>query len=307
MVILGYALAFLIGLSLGLLGGGGSVLALPVLVYVMGIDPKPAIAMTLVIVGTVSLLGVIPHAQKGNLDWHKALIFGSATMVGAFIGARVAGLPFVTGLVQMTLFSVAMLTAAGFLILRSSRPQPSTPEAPELATKPLCKYCWLWLMTEGIGVGVLTGLVGVGGGFAIVPALVLLGKVPMKKAIATSLLIIAVNSIAGFIGYLGAVELDWQLTVSFTFLAGVGTVGGAYLARYVSAQQLQTGFGYFLLAVATLVMAQNYYQWQNSNSNRPHNSQFNLPHKFQKASRRSGAYLFGNSLARGDWLGWRYR
>jgi len=275
MVILGYVLAVLIGVSLGLLGGGGSVLALPVLVYVVGIDPKPAIAMTLVIVGTVSLLGAIPHWQKGNLDWSKALIFGSSTMVGAFLGAKLAGLPFVTSLVQMTLFASAMLTAAGFMIWRSGRPAPETAE-PELLTKPLCPYCWLWLMTEGVAIGVLTGLVGVGGGFAIVPALVLLGKVPMKKAIGTSLLIIAVNSVAGFVGYLGTVPMDWQLTVSFTFLAGVGTVAGAYLARHVSAQHLQKGFGYFLLAVATFVMAQNYYQWQNPNSNKTNSPQSSI-------------------------------
>lgn len=96
------------------------------------------------------------------------------------------------------------------------------------------------------------------------PALVLLGKVPIKKAIGTSLLIIAVNSVAGFVGYLGTVSLDWELTVSFTFLAGIGTVAGAYLARHVPARDLQKGFGYFLLAVAAFVMAQNYYQWQNS-------------------------------------------
>ncbi len=275
MVILGYVLAVLIGVSLGLLGGGGSVLALPVLVYVVGIDPKPAIAMTLVIVGTVSLLGAIPHWQKGNLDWSKALIFGSSTMVGAFLGAKLAGLPFITSLVQMTLFASAMLTAAGFMIWRSGCPSPKTAE-PELLTKPLCPYCWLWLMTEGVGIGVLTGLVGVGGGFAIVPALVLLGKVPMKKAIGTSLLIIAINSVAGFVGYLGTVPLDWQLTVSFTFLAGVGTVAGAYLARHVSAQHLQKGFGYFLLAVAAFVMAQNYYQWQNPNSNKTNSSQSSI-------------------------------
>ncbi len=106
--------------------------------------------------------------------------------------------------------------------------------------------------------------------------LVLLGKVPMKKAIGTSLLIIAVNSVAGFVGYLGTVPLDWQLTVSFTFLAGVGTVAGAYLARHVSAQHLQKGFGYFLLAVATFVMAQNYYQWQNLNSNKTNSSQSSI-------------------------------
>jgi uncharacterized membrane protein YfcA len=111
-------------------------------------------------------------------------------------------------------------------------------------------------------VGILTGLVGVGGGFAIVPALVLLGNVPMKKAIGTSLLIISCNSLAGILGYLGHISLDWNLTVSFTFLAGCGTVIGAYLAQFVSAQQLQKGFGYFLLVVAAFVLAQNRHSFE---------------------------------------------
>ncbi|MBW4642114.1 MAG: sulfite exporter TauE/SafE family protein [Goleter apudmare HA4340-LM2] len=258
--IVGYLLAIGIGISLGLLGGGGSVLALPVLVYVMGVAPKPAIAMTLIIVGTVSLLGVIPHARRGNLHLKTALIFGTATMLGAYLGARMATLPFITSTVQMTIFGLLMLLAAGLMIYRTMKAKPSS-EQEQLDsthyTKPVCKYCWLWLMTEGIGVGVLTGLVGVGGGFAIVPALVLLGNVPMRQAIGTSLLIIACNSVAGLLGYLGHVSLDWHLTISFTFLAGFGTVIGAYLAQFVPAAQLQKGFGYFLLLVAAFVLFQN--------------------------------------------------
>ena len=258
--IFGHFLAICIGVSLGLLGGGGSVLALPVLVYVMGIEPKPAIALTLIIVGTVSLFGSIPHARRGNLDFRTVGIFGSATMLGAYLGARIATLPFVTSAFQMLLFGLSMLIAAGLMIYRSNQAKPGTNQDELDAIqylKPACKYCWLWLMTEGIAVGVLTGLVGVGGGFAIVPALVLLGNIPMRQAIGSSLLIIACNSIAGLLGYLGHVSLDWTLTVSFTFLAGCGTVLGAYLTQFVSTQQLQKSFGYFLLAVATFVLVQN--------------------------------------------------
>lgn len=258
--VIGHLLGVCIGISLGLIGGGGSVLALPILVYVMGVAPKGAIAMTLVIVGTVSLIGVIPHWRRKNIEIKTAYIFGSATMLGAFLGARIATLPFITEAFQMILFSVMMLLAAGFMIQRSSRIKPhvSTNEVDlTLYPKPVCKYCWLWLMSEGIGVGVLTGLVGVGGGFAIVPALVLLGNTPMKKAIGTSLLIIAFNSVAGFLGYLGQVSFDWNLTASFTIAAGIGTFLGAYLTRFVSAQQLQKSFGYFLLAVAAFVLFQN--------------------------------------------------
>lgn len=258
--ILGHLFAVGIGISLGLLGGGGSVLALPVLVYVMGVSPKPAIAMTLIIVGSVSLLGSIPHARRGNLKLKTAGVFGSATMIGAYLGARIATLPFITSGIQMVLFGLSMLAGAGLMIYRSAKAKPEANED-ELAApqyiQPACKYCWLWMMTEGIAVGVLTGLVGVGGGFAIVPALVLLGNIPMRQAIGTSLLIIACNSAAGFLGYLGHISLDWTLTVSFTFLAGCGTVIGAYLAQFVSTKQLQRSFGYFLLAIAALVLAQN--------------------------------------------------
>ncbi|MCS7030567.1 MAG: sulfite exporter TauE/SafE family protein [Gloeomargarita sp. SKYG116] len=252
-VLVGYALAILIGLSLGLLGGGGSVLALPVLVYVVGIAPKVAVPMTLVVVGAVSLLGAIPHIRRGNVAGRAGVVFGGATMVGAYGGARLATLPFITDTVQMTLFAVAMLVAAGLMIRR----RPPAPELTGPYVPPVCPYCWLWLPTEGLLVGMLTGLVGVGGGFAIVPALVLLANIPMKQAIGTSLLIIAANSLAGLAGYLGHVHLDWHLTVNFTLLAGIGTVAGAYLAQFIHPAHLQKGFGYFLLAIAALVLWQN--------------------------------------------------
>lgn len=254
--ILGLVLAGGIGLSLGLMGGGGSVLALPVLVYVMGVPPKSAIAMTLVIVGTVSLLGLIPHWRAGNVNLKTALVFGSATMVGTFTGAKIATLPVVSETFQMLLFAGVMLLAAGFMIYRSARPL-KTGDPLALYPQPVCRFCWLWLLTEGLGVGILTGLVGVGGGFAIVPALVLLAKVPMKQAIGTSLLIIIANSVSGFLGYLGHVDLDWHLMVSFIFAASLGTIPGAYLAQFVPAQRLQKVFGYFLLVVATFVLVQN--------------------------------------------------
>jgi uncharacterized protein len=188
MQLLGYFLAACIGVSLGLMGGGGSVLAVPILVYVMGIEPKSAIAMTLFIVGIVSFVGLVPHWRRGNINFQKAGIFGSATMVGAFLGAQLTRLPFITGMVQLVLFAVMMLLAAIFMIRKSSQAIAHPANEPSLADypAPVCRYCWLWLLTEGLGIGILTGLVGVGGGFAIVPALVLLGKTEMKEAIGTS-------------------------------------------------------------------------------------------------------------------------
>lgn len=257
--ILGHILAACIGISLGLIGGGGSVLALPTLVYVMGVETKAAIAMTLVIVGSVSLIGVIPHWQQGNVNLKTALIFGAATMLGAFLGAQIATLPWVTGSWQMLLFTVMMLLAASLMIRRSAKSRGKEPPSgiPEMYIKPICKYCWLWLISEGLGVGVLTGLVGVGGGFAIIPALVILGNLPMKEAVGTSLLIIAANAASGFLGYLGKVDLNWQLVGSFIVAASAGTVLGAYLSQFVDSKKLQKSFGYFLLAVGALILFQN--------------------------------------------------
>jgi uncharacterized protein len=258
--ILGHILAAGIGISLGLIGGGGSILAVPTLVYVMGVPPKSAIAMSLAIVGTVSLLGAIPHWKLGNIQLKTAAAFGLSTMVGAYAGARLATLPFITGTIQMLLFATMMLLAAGFMIGKSSRSAPPPPmEGPDLTLypKPVCKYCWLWLVTEGIGVGALTGLVGVGGGFAIVPALVLLANIPMKQAIGTSLVIIFLNSVAGFLGYFGHVALNWNLIASFMVAASLGTVAGAYLVRFVKARHLQKAFGYFLLVMAGFILWQN--------------------------------------------------
>ncbi len=159
-----------------------------------------------------------------------------------------------------------MLLAAMLMIRRSS--QPIAPDDKlALYPPPVCKYCWLWLMSEGLGVGILTGLVGVGGGFAIVPALVLLGNVPMKQAIGTSLLIISFNSVAGFLGYLGQVSLNWNLMGSFIVAASAGTLPGAYWAQFVPAQKLQKLFGYFLLAVSAFVLVQNFHPSPSSKLN----------------------------------------
>ncbi|MBK4732059.1 sulfite exporter TauE/SafE family protein [Oxynema sp. CENA135] len=258
--IVGHILAAGIGISLGLLGGGGSILAVPILVYVMGVEPKSAIVMSLAIVGTVSLLGTIPHWKLGNVNVKKAAIFGSATMLGAYGGAKLATLPFVSGTFQLVLFAILMLVAAGFTIRKSTQKEQSASVEPDDLTmypRPVCRYCWLWLLTEGLGVGVLTGLVGVGGGFAIVPALVLLGKTPMKEAVGTSLAIISLNSVAGLMGYFGEVAIDWRLTLSLTVAASLGMVAGAYLSRFVQAKHLQKAFGYFLLAMAGFILFQN--------------------------------------------------
>lgn len=251
--IISYVPAVCIGISLGLIGGGGSILAVPVLVYLMEVPAKSAIAMSLVIVGVVSLIGVIPHWQQGNINFKTAALFTPTAMLGAYIGARIASLPVITPTVQLVSFAVMMLIAA-FLMIRQGTSQSE--DEPELKSdsKHHDNYQLLAISTEGLGVGLLTGFVGIGGGFMIIPALVLLGKTPMKEAIGTSLIIIAFKSVTGFLGYLGQVSVDWKLMMSVTVAASLGTIAGAYLTNFIDGKQLEKVFGGFVAAVAIFIL-----------------------------------------------------
>ena len=255
-LIIGYILAGCIGLSLGLIGGGGSILAVPILIYLMGVAPKAAIAMSLIIVGIVSLIGAIPHWLQGNVNLKTAAIFAPAAMIGAYLGARLASFPFITETFQLICFGLVMVIASVLMIRKdgklSKNKEAFSTHKSDLSSRHQSQ--WLTIPLEGLGVGILTGFVGVGGGFAIIPALVLLGGIPMKEAIGTSLLIIAFKSATGFLGYLSQVELDWNLLISLTIAASFGTLTGAYLTRFIDAKNLQKGFGYFVLAVAVFVL-----------------------------------------------------
>ncbi|MCC0178127.1 sulfite exporter TauE/SafE family protein [Waterburya agarophytonicola K14] len=252
MKFVGYLLALCIGLSLGLIGGGGSVLAVPILIYVMELTPKTAIATSLAVVGMVSVIGVIPHWRQGNVNFRTAAFFAPTAMIGAYLGARIADLPLITETFQLICFGLVMVTASILMIRKKGK---SSETQAEVASKQynLASH-WLAIPLQGLGIGIITGFVGVGGGFIIVPALVLFGGIAMKEAIGTSLLIIAFNSATGFWGYLSQVELDWNLVISFTVAASLGTLVGAYLTRFIDAKNLQKGFGYFVLAVAVFVL-----------------------------------------------------
>jgi uncharacterized membrane protein YfcA len=250
---LGLALAALIGLSLGLLGGGGSILTVPIFVYILGFGAKEAIAMSLAVVGATSFFGAVGHWRVGNMNLRIACIFGVVAMVGTYLGARLS--IYFSGAAQLALFAVVMLGAAIFMFrgnapLRVVDPGDAPPE-------PIARMPLLLIVAEGIAVGVLTGLVGVGGGFLIVPALVLLGKVPMKQAVGTSLLVIAMKSAAGFYGYLGQVEVDWEFMGLFTAVAIAGIFGGTYLVRFVSQTRLQRAFAVFLVLTGSWILYQN--------------------------------------------------
>jgi uncharacterized membrane protein YfcA len=242
---LGLALAALVGLTLGLLGGGGSVLTVPILVYVLGFGAKQAIAMSLGVVGTASLFGSLAHWRSGNVDLRTAFSFGAFAMCGAFLGARLAA--FVSGPAQLVAFAVVMVLAALSMLRGRVGEADAGPRTPPLLT----------LAIVGAGVGALTGLVGVGGGFMIVPALVLLARVPMRQAVGTSLLVIAMNSAAGLSGYLGKVEVPWGFMAAFTAVAVGGIVVGARLVRHVPQAALKRGFAVFLLVMGGFILFQN--------------------------------------------------
>ncbi len=250
MIVLGYALAALIGLSLGLMGGGGSILTVPIFVYVLGFDPKLAIAMSLPVVGITSLVGAFGHWRAGNVRLGTALLFGAIAMVGAFAGARLA--VFVSGVFQLSLLAVVMVAAA-VSMFRSAR-RSGTNAIPEHDERSMSLPL---LIPVALGVGVLTGLVGIGGGFLVVPALVLLGRVPMKKAVGTSLLVIAMNSASGFAGYLGTVQVPWGFMAGFTAVAIAGILGGTALVRFVSQRALKQAFAVFLLVMGTFILYKN--------------------------------------------------
>ncbi len=255
MIILAYILAFLIGLTLALIGSGGSILTVPVLVYILNVDAVTATAYSLFIVGMTAMVGAIPYLKRGEFS-RDALIWFSFPSIAAVYLTRaylVPSLPEVwfslgtwsidKGQGLLILFAILMLVSA-ILMLRPS-PIETLPSKPRIGL----------LLMEGAGVGILTGLVGAGGGFLIIPALVLLAGLPMKTAIGTSLALIALKSIIGFGGDLQAgMTPDWTLLIGFTIIAMAGILFGARLTVYIKPQLLKRGFGIFLIFVAVAML-----------------------------------------------------
>jgi uncharacterized membrane protein YfcA len=250
---LGYALALLIGLSLAILGGGGSILTVPIFVYVMGYPAKQAIAMSLPVVGATSLVGAIGHWRSGNFNVRAALAFGTLAVIGARLGAELARL--VPGVIQLSLLGCIMLVAATLML----RPRAGETTGVTVEQRPV--QARLVVMTAiglvGLGVGVLTGLVGIGGGFLFVPALVLLGRLPMKAAVGTSLFVIAASTAAASLGYHGQAVVPWGVVIAFSLIAIVGILIGTRVVRHVSARALRRAFAYFLFVMAAFILYQN--------------------------------------------------
>lgn len=241
-------LSVLIGFSLGLLGGGGSILTVPILTYITGLQTKEAIATSLFVVGVTSAFSVITHARHHRVRWRTALIFGAASMAGAFscglLGGRIPGTALMIG------FAVMMLAASVAMIRgRRNRQGDSMPTDNQKVPVPKA-------LITGAAVGLITGLVGAGGGFLIVPALALLGGLPMSVAVGTSLMVIAMNSFAGLAGYLTTVSLDWVLVGSVALAAIAGSMIGSRLVGKIPELALRKGFGIFVLIMGMVVLIQ---------------------------------------------------
>jgi len=244
MVALAVGLAIFVGVALGLLGGGGSILTVPLLAYVAGMDAKQAIATSLLVVGVTSAVGAVSHARAGRVQWRTGLIFGAAGMAGAYLGGVLAR--FIPGTVLLIGFALMMIATA-IAMLRGRK----NVAAADGQRMPIIK-----ILAEGLVVGLVTGLVGAGGGFLVVPALALLGGLPMPIAVGTSLVVIAMKSFAGLGGYLSSVHIDWTVALMVTAAAVGGALIGAKLSAMVNPDSLRRAFGWFVLAMSSVILAQ---------------------------------------------------
>lgn len=242
-------LGFGIGISLGLLGGGGSILTVPALVYLVGQSPQAAMTTSLAIVGANSALGAFfHHRQNSGLNWKVALVFGGAGMATSYLAAGLSG--WFSPALLLVIFALLMLAIAGLMLARKET-------APEPAAPPPATCNWPLILAGGVGVGLLTGLLGVGGGFLIVPALVMLVGLPMGQAVGTSLAIIAANSLAGLAGHLGAPGFDLPVTSIFVLAGLAGTFAGARLGLRLPAARLRQAFAGFVIVLALFLLADN--------------------------------------------------
>lgn len=254
---LGYLGALLIGLILGLIGGGGSILTVPVLVYLFGITPILGTAYSLFIVGASSLVGTLNFMKKKLVDFRTAVVFSIPALVAVYL-TRLYLVPAIPehivtlGDFHLTRGGFLMLFFAGIMILAAVSMIRDTKTKPMKSKE--WHFRWFFVILEGLLVGLVTGLVGAGGGFLIIPALVLLAKLPMRKAVATSLLIIAVKSLIGFIGDVQNMAINWSFLLTFTAISIVGIFLGTWLNQFINGDQLKKGFGWFVLVMGILIL-----------------------------------------------------
>lgn len=257
---LGYIGAVLMGLSLGLIGGGGSILTVPILVYLFSIDAVLATAYSLFIVGLTSLIGSFSHMRMGNIHWRTALVFGIPSIAAVFATRAwlVPALPdplfhiggaAVSKALGILVFFALLMVAAAYSMIHTSKKKPADRASGAVT------FNYPLILGEGIVVGTITGLVGAGGGFLIIPALVLLAKLPMKQAVGTSLVIIAAKSLIGFTGDLKGDEvIDWNFLLLFSAIAIAGIIAGSLLSKRVPNEKLKPAFGWFVLLMGVYII-----------------------------------------------------
>ncbi|WP_238430354.1 sulfite exporter TauE/SafE family protein [Chitinophaga agri] len=255
MHVFGYIASLLIGISLGLIGGGGSILTMPVMVYLFGVSPVTATSYSLFVVGSTSLIGAARQYKDGTVNIRMALLFAATSVVTVFITrkwlvpvipahiATLNGFAITESWLTMILFAVLMLVSAVFMMRNK--------KVTEVKGQ---KIRFMKLVIYGTGIGLVTGLLGAGGGFLLIPALVLLLHLPMKEAVGTSLLVIALNSLIGFMGNVQDKGMDWRLLITVTLLAMVGIFAGSYLNHKVPAGKLKRGFGWFVLIMGIYIL-----------------------------------------------------
>ncbi|MDE0599935.1 sulfite exporter TauE/SafE family protein [Dokdonia genika] len=262
--VLGYISALIIGISLGLIGGGGSILAVPVLAYLFSVNEKVATAYSLFIVGASALVGGLKQHLKGYVDWRTAVVFGIPAIVGVTVVRHyvVPALPdvlftigdfdFTRRMAMFGLFAILMIPAA-FSMLKKRKECPEKNDGKVSYNYPL-------ILIEGLLVGAITGMIGAGGGFLIIPALVILANIKMKVAVGTSLIIIAFKSLMGFfLGDALTMDVDWVFLSIFTLISLVGIFTGSYLSNFIDGQKLKKGFGYFILVMAVFIFYMEFF------------------------------------------------
>jgi len=258
MEVIGYILSLFIGISLGLIGGGGSILAVPVLAYLFCYDEKVATAYSLFIVGSAAMVGGIGHSLNKNVDWRTAIVFGIPAIIGVLITRHfiVPILPEVlisTNSFELTrrmgmfgLFSILMIWAAYTMLTEKKSKSGSG----------VVIYNYPLIIIEGLVVGSVTGFVGAGGGFLIIPALIVLANLEIKKAIGTSLIIIAMKSLLGFfLGDAMLMIIDWNFLLKFTGLTLIGIFSGVFLGKFIDGKKLKKAFGYFIIVMSIFIFS----------------------------------------------------
>jgi uncharacterized membrane protein YfcA len=266
MEIIGYIASLIIGVSLGLIGGGGSILTVPVLVYLFGVEPVIATAYSLFIVGVSSLIGAAPKYKQGLVNLKTAIIFGIPSIIAVFATRKfivplipdevftIGSLLITKNILMMVLFAILMVFASVSMIREKNGNGNGNSNGNGNGKNGELKFNYPLILLEGAVVGVLTGLVGAGGGFLIIPALVLLSKLPMKQAVGTSLLIIAAKSLIGFTGDLFHYTMDWKLLLIVTALAIGGIFIGDALSKKIHGNSLKKGFGWFVLVMGIYII-----------------------------------------------------